>query len=318
MKTSKKLLVLFAITAFHYSAIAQDKENVKQNYVYLTGTKFTYPLVEKWITEYKKEHPDAKVKLLKKGESSDSVNVKIVSHKLDTETLKENDSYVEVAEYALLPIANEKNPIVKKTAKKGIDEEQLKEIFIKGKDEEFITNEELAKKNEKNPYTVYTRANASCASISFANYFGSVWENIKGKGVSGDDKYLLQAILKDTNGLSYNNLGYIYDLQTRLPVKGIAILPIDINENGKLDQQEQVYGNVDQVISYLENNPDEKAIPKAYVNFIFDKNTENDALQPFLNWVLTEGQKYNQQAGFFNENPKVLAKQVAILQHAVK
>ena len=164
---------------------------------------------------------------------------------------------------------------------------------------------------------MYTRASAACASISFADHFGNTWEAIRGKGISGDDKYLLSAVLKDTNGLSYNNLGYLYNLQTRKPIEGIVLLPIDINQNGRLDQEEKIYANLDQVIAYLENNPDEKGIPKAYVNFVFDKNKNRDALQPFLNWVLTEGQKYNHEFGFFTYGPKILAKQVKTIQQAV-
>lgn len=317
MKNSKVILSLAVITtALSFSVVAQEIEKVNQNYAYLTGTRFTYPLIEKWITEYIKVNPGSQLKLLKKGENNtDSANVSIVSYKLDDTKLKESDSYVQVAEYALLPIANEANPLVKKVAKKGLEEKQMKDIFIKSGDDEFLTNEELAKKKEKNPYTLYTRATASCASISFANHFVTKWDNINGKGISGDDKHLLQAVLKDTNGVSYNNLGYIYDLQTRLPVKGIAILPIDINQNGRLDKEEQVYANLDQVITYLENHQEEKGIPTAYVNFVFDKSKTNETLKSFLNWVLTEGQKYNHELGFFNYSPKVQEKQIKILQN---
>jgi phosphate transport system substrate-binding protein len=317
MKKSKTILSLTVIaTAISFSAISQVKAD--QNYAYLTGTKFTYPLIEKWILEYKKVNPTARIKLLKKGENNtDSANISIVSHKLEETKLKQNDSYVQVAEYALLPIANEANPLVKTVVKKGIEEKQLKDIFFKTSHDELLSSEELAKKKEKNPYTVYTRATSSCASISFADHFVTKWENINGKGISGDDKHLLQAVLKDTNSISYNNLGYIYDLNTRLPVKGIVILPIDINQNGKLDKEEQIYGTLDQVITYLENNPDEKRIPTAYVNFIFDKSITNETLQLFLNWVLTDGQKYNHELGFFNYGPKVQAKQIKILQNVV-
>lgn len=317
MKKSKMILSLAVIaTAVSFSAIAQEKAEL--NYVYLTGTKFTYPLIEKWIVEYKKVNITAQIKLVKKGEkNADSANVSIISYKLDNTKLKENDSYVQVAEYALLPIANEANSLVKKVAKTGIEEKQLKEIFIKENDDFTLSSKELAKKKDKNPYTVYTRVTSSCASISFADHFVAKWDNINGKGISGDDKHLLQAVLKDTNSVSYNNLGYIYDLQTRLPLKGIAILPIDINQNGKLDKEEQIYGNLDQVINYLENNGHGKAIPTAYVNFVFDRSKANETLQSFLNWVLTDGQKYNHELGFFNYGPKVQAKQIKILQNVV-
>jgi phosphate transport system substrate-binding protein len=110
-------------------------------------------------------------------------------------------------------------------------------------------------------------------------------------------------------------LGYVYDLNTRLPVKGIAILPIDINQNGKLDKEEQIYENLDQVINYLENNPDEKGIPTASVNFVFNKSKTNETLKLFLNWVLTEGQKYNHELGFINYGTKVQSKQIKIVQN---
>jgi phosphate transport system substrate-binding protein len=316
MKSAKTFRALVVMAALPLSVLGQHVEQAKSDYVYLTGTRFTYPLIEKWITEYKKEYPSARVALLKLGGNTDSANVHIVSHKLDPAQQKESDSNVQVAEYALLPIANGANPLVKKIALTGIDGSRFKELFIREKDDGLLTEEEQAKKQAKNPGLVYTRATASCASISFADHFGYVWEDIGGKGVSGDDKNLLQAVLKDTNGISYNNLGYIYDLKTRLPVKGIAILPIDLNQNGKLDPQEQIYGNLDEVIRYLENNPDEKEIPTAYVNLIFNKVNPNPTLQSFLTWVLTKGQRYNHDVGFFNSTPKALAKQLKSLSNS--
>ncbi|WP_026993916.1 hypothetical protein [Flectobacillus major] len=283
----KTILSAIAIASF-FSVQAQNK-------VVLSGTKFTYPLIETWITAYKKVNPEARIKLVDKNqEGAEQANVRIASYDIDKAELKENEVAIPVSRYALLPVANAKNPLAQKAQKRGIKQEDLKKVFLEDPEDA------LEDKKTEASYQVYTRSARVCSSITFANYLGAKPDDIVGKGITGEDKHLLEAIRRDSLGVTYNNLGYLYDLQSRALQQGLVVLPIDINDNGRLDKDEQIYQDLDVLISYLDKNPKIKAIPVEKVYFIANTTTENDELNRFVTWVQKEGQAFNQRLGFLN------------------
>jgi phosphate transport system substrate-binding protein len=291
---------------------AQKAENGK---VIITGSRFTYPLIEKWISEFKKEYPDVQFKILARGNvNADSANLIVNAHKLQPEEIKGGSYVVNIGRYALLPVANAKNPLVPVWATKGIKEKQLKKLFFK-KYDPFAENEEVSVK-AKVEYvpTVYTRAQKACAPITFAKNYGFQQDDIIGKIIGGDDHHLITAIEKDTNGITYNNLGFIYNTTTRLVKDKLAVVPIDLNSNGKLDEDEKFYGTLDAVIARLERGKI-PLIPIEHVNITYPGQIiqSNKNVSLFLDWVLNNGQKYNHELGFLDFEPEVLAKQKEIL-----
>ncbi len=264
-----------------------------KNSIVITGTKFTYPLIEKWIAGYQKVHPEVSIKLLDKGqEGVDKANVRIASYDVYKAGLKENEVAIPVSRYALLPVASQQSPLALKLQKKGIKPEELKKLFLEDPEES------LDDKKPEAPYQIYTRSAKVCSSITFANYLGSQPDDIVGKGITGDDKHLIEAIKRDSLGITYNNLGYIYDVQSRNIAKGLTVLPIDLNENGKLDKDEQIYQNLDVLLGYLAKNPNVQSLPVEKVYFVVNGQQDNEAFQSFVQWIHKEGQSYNQALGF--------------------
>ena len=89
---------------------AQKPENGK---IIITGSRFAYPLVEKWIAEFKKEYPEVPFRIIARGGTNvDSANLIINAHKLRTEEIKAGNYVVNIGRYALLPVANARNPLV--------------------------------------------------------------------------------------------------------------------------------------------------------------------------------------------------------------
>jgi phosphate transport system substrate-binding protein len=293
----KKLTTFIILLAMLFSARHGSAQQPIHNKVIITGTRFTYPVVEKWVTEFKKTHPNVAIALAPLGTpAADSANVKIVSHDIAPSDLKAGDTYVALAKYGLLTIANAKSPLVPYYQNKGLQEADVDKLF-------FTTTPGTFKN-----YVVYTRQQESCAPTTFASQHGHTFADLSGTKISGDDKALFNAMKKDSLGISYNNLGYVYDIQTRKLNAGIAILPVDLNRNGKIDADEQFYNTLDDVIRKFEttSNP---LLSVEDVNFVYAKNTSNPDITVFLNWVLTEGQKYNHEIGFLNFNSEELNKQ---------
>jgi phosphate transport system substrate-binding protein len=115
-------------------------------------------------------------------------------------------------------------------------------------------------------------------------------------------------VKQDVTGVSFNNLGFVYNLKTRRVADGLAVIPIDLNTNGKIDTDEQIYKTVDDVIAFIEKT-NHAAFVTERVNVLFNKDSKNEAAGIFLHWVLSKGQKFNHDLGFLYLEPSVLEEQ---------
>ena len=118
-------------------------------------------------------------------------------------------------------------------------------------------------------------------------------------GVFGDPG-LAQAVKKDPLGIGFNNIGYVYDATTKLQVKGLRVVPIDLNNNGKIDADENFYNSMNDIITAIASGkyPSPPARELYFVTRGSPKN--NKVLTEFIRWVLTDGQKYVHEAGYID------------------
>jgi phosphate transport system substrate-binding protein len=286
---------MFIMIAIIYCMNVNAQESAQ--IINISGAKIAYPLIEKWISEYSKTNTGVSFRLIKNPGENDKINLRVSAYTRGKNDISGSETLVTVGRYALLPITNEKNQILSKQIKNGIGQKGLKEIFLKKEDDWG----EESKDKTLSSLKVYIKTSQSPSAKVLADYLGKPSTDLNGVFVVGDDIYLTSSILKDTTGISYNTLGLIYDLTSRLPISGLKVLPIDLNNDGRLEEDEQVYGNLDKVIFLLENSKC-RAIPTDYVGFIFDSFQESAEVINFVNWVITKGQQYNHSYGFLSDN----------------
>ena len=297
MKTTHfyRFLLVFIILSTGISAQNQVNETIL-----ISGTKFTYPLIGKWIAEYAKVNLTATFQLAAKSETPGVSDLNIIAHEPEKEELKEDQDILYTGRYALLPVTNSHNPILSTPRKKVFNKKEIDKLFFE------VVNYEDKSGTEKPKYraAIYTRDNKACSSRALANYYGHVPTEIKGKKVLGDDIYLLSAIRKDTIGITFNNLGYLFDIKSRNLKEGIALLPLDLKKETKTITA----GNLDDVLSVLEINKIE-TIPTEKIGFIYSRKNLRKEVSDFLKWVLNDGQKFNHSEGFLNLDKQVLTEQ---------
>ena len=267
--------------------------NLNAQTIKIAGTRLVYPLMQRWIDEYSKLHPDVHF-ILNSRIPADSVDISIVSHILAPKDIKPSKTEIVISRYLQLPVVNSNRTDVNQLQEKGFNDASFKQVYFGETTTSNISSDAV--------FTVYKRKQNACASQSFANHFGDEQKDIKGIGVVGDDKDLLTAVKKDVNGISYNNLGFIYNIKTRRLVDSIAIVPIDFNENGKIDEDEKIYETLDKVIAYAEKTNSPKLLIEN-VHVLFKKDNPNKDVTSFLKWVLQKGQVYNHEYGFLNLSP---------------
>lgn len=273
----------------------------KKEVIHVNSARFAAPLVEKWASEFEKADRSVEITVsIDPGAGEGEFDLYFVGPASEKEE-NVNQNVIYTGRYALLPVANESNPLLNELGRKGLNSKKLEELFFEmGLSEGYADSS----KEPQQEITIYSGNNADSFAGLFATHFGYSPADIRGKRISGNDIYLINAVQKDNAGATFNSLGYLFDTGTRALKSGLALLPLDL----KKEQQEALSSaNVDQTIALLEkeNIP---LIPVEHIGFAYQ--SDNASAKRFLNWVLEEGQKYNREFGFLKTEPNLLAAQL--------
>jgi phosphate transport system substrate-binding protein len=312
------LLATFSLSAQNDVALARGEtreitaspgaENTSptQKVVIVTGARFSYKLVQKWIDDYNKVNPDVQIIIESRG-SADPAQYDVLAEVYEHDAgIKETREYINVGRYAILPVATSNSAFTKIYADKGLTKEVINQVFFHD-----IFADKEKEKPIKVPFTVYTRLQKAGVPIVFTKYFGYEQKDIKGKAIAGADEHLMKALLRDSTGVSYLPLPLIYDQQTRKAIDGLTVLPVDINGNGRVNDDEKFYDNLDVVIERLENESpkDIENIPIEYLHLSVDKKNASAEAIDFLKWVNENGQNDLRQFGYLKAEAKRFEKE---------
>lgn len=290
-RTLSKYSKLFMASALLFGIVVASsfikQKKAEKKVISITGTRFFFPLVEKWAEEFKKENPDIDI-VVKYG--IQNADISMTGSPIDKEN-SDKGKYVSVSKFAIVPIINEKNPAWNELKKRGLSKADFERIYFRGDNQE---NNFAFGGSTSVPIRVYTRG--ACASATFSKHFGKQINDLANLDTKiADDNVLLENVLNDSLGVAYNNLGFVYDLQTRKQKIGIKVVPVDLNGNGKVDKDEDFYGNLDQLIQKLETSHIDLP-PVGKMVFVF-KDTRPE-VKDFVNWIQARGQQYNHSIGF--------------------
>lgn len=224
-----------------------------------------------------------------------TVNIGMVSRDISPEEEKKGAYGIPVCKDAVIPTINPNNPYIALIKQKGITRKQFYDIYITG---EITTWGQLLGNRSAKPIKLFARSDAAGAAESWAKFLGSNYkqEDLLGTGVFGDPG-LAQAVSKDPLALGFNNINFVYDNKSRQPQPGLFPCPIDLNGNGSYEQAENVYGSLDAIddaiLSGVYPSP-----PARQLLFVTKGKPTNQLTVAFLQWVLSDGQKFVDEAGF--------------------
>lgn len=302
------LVILITISVFIYaftnkkpgptSVHAKSKTELEGT-ISISGSFALYPLAVKWGEEFKKLHPNVKFDISAGGAGkgiSDVlggfVDLGAVSRDIYPEETKKGAYPIIVTKDAVIPTVNAANPNIKEILAKGLKKEAFTNIYVNG----TFKNWKQAGFSFSAPIHVYTRSDAAGAAETWSKYFGKKQEDLLGVGVYGDPG-LLQAVKKDLAAIGFNNIAYAYDLKTKKQLSGIAIVPIDINANGKIDSDENFYHSLDEFIKAVGEGK-YPSPPARNLYFVSKNKPQKKIVAEFLKWVLSDGQKFVKEAGY--------------------
>ena len=290
------VLTIAVLLSINISSVWAEGNSTNTSSVrYVKAPRFARPLVEKWISEYAKTQPGVEFQIAKGNQNQGNIDLNVVFDSKDTKTKDFSHIVVYFGEFAVLPITASGSEAAKVLEGKHLNSKKLKQLYFLNDDFE----EDVKKIKQFEKLVIYSGSNATSVASSFAHNFGEESSNFRGKRISGDDLFINTALLKDPLGVSFNALPNIFDLQSRHIKSNLTLIGIDVKKN--LEKNFSDEATLDEVIAALENGKiQEVAVEKIGVSY----NIADDAVNQFLNWILTAGTKYNHEYGLLNLDNK--------------
>lgn len=295
------LLVLASILMMSSCHKKQEKEtDTLKGTITISGAFALYPMTVAWAEEFMKLHPQVKINISAGGAGKGMadaltglVDIGMFSREVKPEEEAKGAYWIAVTRDAVLPTINAKNPVLGDLMKKGLKKVDFEKIFLTN---EVLTWGQLTGTENKDKIVVFTRSDACGAAEMWGKYLGKDQESLKGTGVYGDPG-IADAVKNNINSIGYNNVVYVFDMQSRKKNDGIEVVPIDLNEDGKIDSTEYFYNTLDDIMNAIKSGV-YPSPPARDLFFVFNGKPQNPLVIEFVKWVLTEGQKMVEKAGY--------------------
>ena len=306
--SSRRIALLFMLSGI-IAASCGSRNNQNQTgdasdlrgTISISGAFALYPVTVRWAEEYRKLHPDVRIDISAGGAGkgladavSGMVDLGMFSRGLNQAEVDRGVWWIAVTKDAVLPVINAKNPLLETLMDRGMSQAEFKKIYLHNDVKSW--NELLSATGEVSALHVYTRSDACGAAQMWAEYLGSNQESLLGIGVFGDPG-IADAVKNDPLAIGYNNMVYVYDINSRQKYGGLEVVPIDLNGDGTISDEEDFYENLDGVIEAI-NDGRYPSPPARPLYFVAARRPDDPLVTSFLEWILTSGQQFVGEAGY--------------------
>jgi len=266
----------------------------------VSGAFALYPMMTVWADEFQKLHPDVQFDVQGGGAGkgmtdtiAGAVDIGMISRSIKPEEEAQDIFWVSVTKDAVFPLISDANPVKEQILAKGISQEVFSKIFITNEIKTW--GEVIGDASITDQINVYTRSDSAGAAEQWAKFAGgAAQDELKGIGINGEPA-LVDTVLKDPLGIGYANMNSVFDLSSGNTVTGIVVPPIDINKNGQAEAEETYKVKEDAFSAVAEGTY--PSPPSRFEN-LATKGKPTGLTLAFIEWILTDGQQYLEQAGY--------------------
>jgi phosphate transport system substrate-binding protein len=273
----------------------------------VSGAFALYPMMTVWAAEFSKVNPGVQFDVQGGGAGkgmtdtlSGAVDIGMISRAIKPEEEAQGAFWVAVTKDAVFPVVSAQNPVAADLVANGMSPDTFHKIFITGEIKTW--GEVVGKPEVKDAIHVYTRSDSAGAADTWALFCGG---KVQGDiltaaiGVNGEPA-LVDTVAKDPLGISYSNLNSVFDATSGKLVGGALVPPIDANKNGKADADEYFQSKADAVAAVSSGK---YPSPPARFEYLATKGKPTGLTLAFINWILTDGQKFLDAAGYVPLTP---------------
>ena len=289
VKEAKSKVTTLLLTGLMCCPMMSLAQNLQIN---VSDAQFTRQMMERLIKEYNKVNPEFTATVVDTHEKADA-----------SVSLSGQDDVNSIGRFAILPIANSENELLRnKKVVKGLSNKLKHQIFVERDLLEELDAEEEGEKQL--PGTVYSLTGSHAITTTLVARDLSITPNrVKGKKILGSEENLISAVRSHQDAIAFNVASLAYDSNTYQPVEGLTVLATDLDGNGRIsDEERSVISSLDKLTDYLDKLP-HTGLPIGNISI----KTDNQELRRFVDWASTEGQGYLSPYGFLKANKALTA-----------
>ena len=289
VKEAKSKVTTLLLTGLMCCPMMSLAQNLQIN---VSDAQFTRQMMERLIKEYNKVNPEFTATVVDTREKADA-----------SVSLSGQDEVNSIGRFAILPIANSENELLRnKKVVKGLSNKLKHQIFVERDLLEELDAEEEGEKQL--PGTVYSLTGSHAITTTLVARDLSITPNrVKGKKILGSEENLISAVRSHQDAIAFNVASLAYDSNTYQPVEGLTVLATDLDGNGRIsDEERSVISSLDKLTDYLDKLP-HTGLPIGNISI----KTDNQELRRFVDWASTEGQGYLSLYGFLKANKALTA-----------
>jgi glycine cleavage system H lipoate-binding protein/ABC-type phosphate transport system substrate-binding protein len=300
MKKSVLVLIsclLLSATSFG-SNLLPDSGKFQNDSIKILAGQDLFALSSVWAAEYNRLNPGAgiSVRAISGNQAENNLlrngNVGIVTSKEISYLGAESVLTAVAGRDVIVPVINSENPLLSELKVHGISAAVLGAVLSGS---ESPTWGALLKNDNKSLIRYYTVSDEAI-SEEVGSFLKTGSTKLTGIEVKSS-RELISAIQKDPMAIGFCKMINIIDFTDQTIAEKISFLPIDRNENGLIDSNEDIYSDV---------NAFSRGIwigkyPKSLVSNIYAVSvnpSQNTNVTAFVKWVLTDGQQYLNGIGY--------------------
>lgn len=281
--------------------------------IQLSGAFALYPMVVKWAEEFRKMHPKVRIDISAGGAGkgitdalAKVVDLGMVSREIYPQEIAKGAFAISVVKDAVIPTVNSNNPLIQQIKVTGLKRDVAKKLWITNTAK---TWGDVLGTHSKIPVHVYTRSDACGAAETFAAWLGVKQEDLEGTAVFGDPG-VTSVVQRDKIGIGFNNIAYAYDINSKRPYRNITVIPLDLNENGMIDPDEDFYETSAELNAAIAAGKFPSPPARELYLVSNGKPTKPEVIA-FLEYILTDGQEFAPMVGYIGLTEETLEKQLS-------
>jgi glycine cleavage system H lipoate-binding protein/ABC-type phosphate transport system substrate-binding protein len=303
MKNISLLSIGLSLLIFNQTVSALNRtDNPKELPVIQTGTNVLsvscspelYNLTQNWVREYNSFNSSSNVSLAKLNGTL-LENPGKIAFVLEDQSVSSNTKTawkMAVGRDVIVPIVNAKNPMLSLLEKSGISSEEFASLFNATENKSWSV---LIPDGKKNPVRLYLSNDQNL--IAGVEEFSKTKLGALAQKAVLPSLEVLAAVQSDPFAIGFCKLSDLRMNRNASLNEGIRLLPIDKNGNGRLDNFENIYTNLDEFTHGVWIGKYPNTLSNNILVVSQTKPTDTSDLA-FISWILNEGQDMMNLNGF--------------------
>jgi glycine cleavage system H lipoate-binding protein/ABC-type phosphate transport system substrate-binding protein len=303
MKTTVSFIALILLVFWSDSGFSVNRSNdqgVNQTQV-STGqtvniacTPQEYNLANNLVKEYGKSNPGEKINVIVQHDKqlSEVQNLSILSEENLKSTLNTSLWKIGIARDAVVPIMNAGNPMIGSISRDGLTPGEFAQILA---NTEKSSWESIISGGTKNQINMFVPG--SDLSRTQIAVFAKIDPALMKGSIVTTSAEMIEAIQKDIFSVGFCHMSDLLDPTTKDFYSQIRVVPIDKNQNGRIDNFEDIYANKDAFIHGVWIGKFPKTLCVDIYAVAPVQPTGKSELA-FLEWIISEGQQYLISSGY--------------------